>query len=74
MNSNIQQNFLDNVCKGANPVTIFLMNGIKLQGVITDFDDSVIVLRRDGVTQVLYKQAISTVMVNSTMATPASEK
>ncbi len=42
--------------------TIFLVNGVKLQGVISWFDDSVILLRRDGHTQLVYKHAISTVM------------
>ena len=44
------------------PVTIFLMNGVKLQGVITWFDNFCVLLRRDGQSQLVYKHAISTVM------------
>ncbi|MCE0742861.1 RNA chaperone Hfq [Acetobacter sicerae] len=59
---NVQDVFLGHVRRGKAPVTIFLVNGVKLQGVITWFDDSVILLRRDGHTQLVYKHAISTVM------------
>ena len=48
--------------KGKVPVTIFLMNGVKLQGVITWFDNFCVLLRRDGQSQLVYKHAISTVM------------
>ncbi len=65
MTSEIQKTYLESVTKTANPVTIFLLNGIKLQGIITGFDDEVILLRRDNVMQVLYKQAISTIMANN---------
>ncbi|MBO6043345.1 MAG: RNA chaperone Hfq [Acetobacter sp.] len=43
-------------------VTVFLVNGVKLQGFITYFDDQVVLLRRDDQTQLVYKHAISTVM------------
>ncbi|NHN88161.1 RNA chaperone Hfq [Acetobacter conturbans] len=59
---NVQDVFLGHVRRGKAPVTIFLVNGVKLQGVITWFDDNVILLRRDGHTQLVYKHAISTVM------------
>ena len=59
---NLQDAFLNNVRKGKVPVTIFLMNGVKLQGVITWFDNFCVLLRRDGQSQLVYKHAISTVM------------
>lgn len=59
---NVQDVFLGHVRRGKSPVTIFLVNGVKLQGVISWFDDNVVLLRRDGHTQLVYKHAISTVM------------
>ena len=59
---NLQDAFLNNVRKSKVPVTIFLMNGVKLQGVITWFDNFCVLLRRDGQSQLVYKHAISTVM------------
>ena len=59
---NLQDAFLNNVRKGKVPVTIFLMNGVKLQGIITWFDNFCVLLRRDGQSQLVYKHAISTVM------------
>lgn len=44
------------------PVTMFLVNGVKLQGVITWFDNFSVLLRRDGMVQLVYKHAISTIM------------
>lgn len=43
-------------------VTVFLVNGVKLQGIITSFDDTMLLLRRDGHTQLVYKHAVSTIM------------
>ena len=60
--SNLQDNFLNAVRKTKNPVTLFLVNGVKLQGVITWFDNFSILLRREGTVQLVYKHAISTVM------------
>ena len=60
--SNLQDNFLNSVRKTKNPVTLFLVNGVKLQGVITWFDNFSILLRREGTVQLVYKHAISTVM------------
>ena len=48
--------------KPKNPVTLFLVNGVKLQGVITWFDNFSVLLRREGTVQLVYKHAISTVM------------
>ena len=60
--SNLQDNFLNSVRKTKNPVTLFLVNGVKLQGVITWFDNFSVLLRREGTVQLVYKHAISTVM------------
>ena len=60
--SNLQDTFLNSVRKNKNPVTLFLVNGVKLQGVITWFDNFSILLRRVGTVQLVYKHAISTVM------------
>ena len=60
--SNLQDNFLNTVRKTRNPVTLFLVNGVKLQGVITWFDNFSVLLRRDGTVQLVYKHAISTIM------------
>ena len=58
---NLQDAFLNHVRKAKVPVTIFLINGVKLQGVITWFDNFCVLLRRDGQSQLVYKHAISTV-------------
>lgn len=59
---NLQDAFLNQVRKEKTPVTVFLVNGVKLQGVITWFDNFCVLLRRDGHSQLVYKHAISTVM------------
>ncbi len=59
---NLQETFLNHVRKGRVPVTVFLVNGVKLQGVVTWFDAFCILLRRDGHSQLIYKHAVSTVM------------
>jgi host factor-I protein len=59
---NVQDVFLNHVRKSKTPVTVFLINGVKLQGIITWFDNFSVLLRRDGHTQLIYKHAISTVM------------
>jgi len=59
---NLQDAFLNHVRKSKVPVTIFLINGVKLQGVITWFDNFCVLLRRDGQSQLVYKHAISTIM------------
>ena len=58
----LQDQFLNNVRRSKTPVTIFLMKGVKLQGVITWFDAFSMLLRRDGAGQLLYKHAVSTIM------------
>ncbi len=59
---NLQDTFLNNVRKSKAPLTVFLINGVKLQGVITWFDNFCVLLRRDGHSQLVYKHAISTIM------------
>ena len=59
---NLQDTFLNHVRKHKVPVTIFLVNGVKLQGVISWFDNFCLLLRRDGQSQLVYKHAISTIM------------
>ncbi|SDG93058.1 RNA chaperone Hfq [Roseospirillum parvum] len=61
-NQNVQDVFLNHIRKNKVAVTIFLINGVKLQGIITWFDNFTLLLRRDGHTQLVYKNAISTVM------------
>jgi len=59
---NLQDTFLNHVRKNKIPLTVFLVNGVKLQGVISWFDNFCVLLRRDGLSQLVYKHAISTVM------------
>jgi len=59
---NVQDVFLNHVRKAKTPVTVFLVNGVKLQGFISGFDNFCVLLRRDGHIQLVYKHAISTVM------------
>jgi host factor-I protein len=59
---NVQDVFLNHVRKNKTPVTVFLVNGVKLQGIISWFDNFSVLLRRDGHVQLVYKHAISTVM------------
>ncbi len=59
---NLQDAFLNSVRKSRTPLTIFLVNGVKLQGVVTWFDNFCLLLRRDGQSQLVYKHAISTIM------------
>ena len=54
--------FLIKLQKEEISVTVFLVNGVKLQGIITYFDNEALLLRRDGHTQLIYKHAVSTIM------------
>ena len=58
----LQDTFLNHVRKNKISLTIFLVNGVKLQGVVTWFDNFCVLLRRDGHAQLVYKHAISTIM------------
>ena len=82
---NVQDVFLNHVRKNKTSVTVFLVNGVKLQGIVTWFDSFSVLLRRDGHSQLVYKHAISTVMPqgpiqlfenagSSTVAADASEE
>ncbi len=62
MTKNAEIDFLNDIRDNKIAVTVFLMNGVKLQGVITFFDEKVILLRRDGHTQLIYQHAVSTIM------------
>ena len=58
----VQSDFLNDIRKNKVSVTVFLVNGVKLQGIITWFDNFSLLLRRDGHTQLIYKHAVSTIM------------
>ena len=58
----LQDTFLNHVRRNKTPLTIFLINGVKLQGIVTWFDNFSVLLRRDGQSQLIYKHAISTIM------------
>ncbi len=64
---NLQDVFLNHVRKNKVSLTIFLVNGVKLTGVVTWFDNFCVLLRRDGHSQLVYKHAISTIMPNQPM-------
>jgi host factor-I protein len=59
---NLQDTFLNHVRKNKTTLTIFLINGVKLQGIVSWFDNFCVLLRRDGHSQLVYKHAISTIM------------
>ena len=59
---NLQDTFLNSVRRSKTPLTIFLVNCVKLQGVVSWFDNFCVLLRRDGQSQLVYKHAISTIM------------
>nr|WP_066764959.1 RNA chaperone Hfq [Sphingobium sp. CCH11-B1] len=65
--NNLQDIFLNSLRKSKTPVTMFLVKGVKLQGIITWFDNFSVLLRRDGQSQLVYKHAISTVMPAQSM-------
>ena len=58
----LQDHFLNSVRRAKLPVTIFLVKGVKLQGVVTWFDAFSLLLRREGASQLVYKHSISTIM------------
>lgn len=59
------KNFLNEIKENKTPVTVFLTNGVKLQGLITALDEDALLLKRDGHTQLVYKHSISTIMPNT---------
>ena len=58
----LQDHFLNSIRRAKLPVTIFLVKGVKLQGVITWFDSFSLLLRREGASQLVYKHSVSTIM------------
>lgn len=60
--ADLQTAFLRHVCKHRNPLTVFLVNGVKLEGVVTDFDGRCFTLMRNRHTQLVYKHSVSTIM------------
>ncbi|CAA9523212.1 MAG: RNA-binding protein Hfq / RNA-binding protein Hfq [uncultured Sphingomonadaceae bacterium] len=60
--NNLQDIFLNSLRKSKTPVTMFLVKGVKLQGIITWFDNFSVLLRRDGQAQLVYKHAIATIV------------
>jgi host factor-I protein len=66
---NLQDNFLNTLRKEHMPVSIFLVNGIKLQGRVDSFDQYVIMLKNT-VSQMVYKHAISTIVPGKTVKLP----
>jgi host factor-I protein len=58
----LQDAFLNQVRKQKIPLTIFLVNGVKLNGIVGWFDNFCVLLKRDGIAQLVYKHAISTIM------------
>ena len=65
--NNLQDLFLNSLRRSKTPVTMFLVKGVKLQGIITWFDNFSVLLRRDGNAQLIYKHAISTIMPSQQM-------
>ena len=59
---NVQEIFLNSIRKEKIPVTVFLINGVKLQGIVTWFDNFSLLLKREAHVQLVYKHAISTIM------------
>ena len=69
----VQSDFLNDIRKNKVSVTVFLVNGVKLQGIITLFDNFSLLLRRDGHTQLIYKHAVSTIMPSTPVDIEISE-
>ena len=59
---NVQEIFLNSIRKEKIPVTVFLINGVKLQGIVTWFDNFSLLSKREAHVQLVYKHAISTIM------------
>ena len=65
----LQENFLKAICAQQVPVSVYLINGIKLHGVIEDFDQFVVLLKNSA-SQMVYKHAISTVVPSRNVSSP----
>ncbi|HYI42277.1 MAG TPA: RNA chaperone Hfq [Sphingomicrobium sp.] len=66
----LQDNFLNSARRGKVPLTVFLVKGVKLQGVVTWFDTFSLLLRREGRSQLVYKHAISTIVSSAHFHAP----
>jgi host factor-I protein len=73
-NQNVQDVFLNKIRKEKMTVTVFLVNGVKLQGIVTWFDNFSVLLRRDASVQLVYKHAISTIMPGGPLSLYDGEK
>lgn len=60
--SKVQELFLNHIMKNHMPVTVFLMCGVRLQGIVTSYDAATLLLKREGHTQLVFKHSISTIM------------
>ena len=70
---NLQEIFLNSIRKDHAAVTVFLVNGVKLQGIVTWFDNFSLLLKRDQHVQLVYKHAISTIMPTNPISLPQDE-
>ncbi len=70
----LQDPFLNTLRKEHSSVSIFLMNGIKLQGQIESFDQFVVVLRNNNINQMVYKHAISTIVPAAAVKLPSYDE
>jgi len=76
MNKNKKENpvhaaFFAEILNSREEVTVFLVNGVKLQGFLAWYDDESLMLSRDGMTQLVYMHAISTIMPNVPLDLPS---
>jgi host factor-I protein len=60
--SKVYEKFMNNLIDNKTNVTVFLINGVKLQGIVDDFDEYTVVLKKDKYVQLLYRHAISTIV------------
>ncbi len=72
--ANLQDLFLLSARRARVPVTVFLVNGFQMRGIVTGFDSFVVVLESDGKQQMLYKHAISTLVPVSPMDLRAADE
>ena len=70
---NLQDLFLNQTRKAGTPVTVFLMNGFQMRGIVTGFDPFTVVIDSDGRQQMVYKHAISTLVPQKPVAFPGEE-
>jgi host factor-I protein len=70
----LQDTVLEHLRQHKGPVTIFLTNGVRLQGYVTGFDSYSLFLSRDGQSQLVYKHAISTILPGEPLQTGRSDE